>query len=83
MAKKKKLRSTDTVGVGEEKEASVKKLLEELTEMRGTQEELYWESSNFQEGGVVGSVKTYDSRQWSVMWSSKIIANWILQLATC
>lgn len=29
------------MGVGEEKEASVKKLLEELTEMRGTQEELY------------------------------------------
>ena len=71
------------MGVGEEKEASVKNLLEELTELRGTQEEVYWESSNFQEGGVVGIVKTYDSRQWSVMWSSKIIANWILQLATC
>ena len=71
------------MGVGEEKEASVKNLLEELTELRGTQEEVYWESSNFQEGGVVGSVKTYDSRQWSVMWSSKIIANSILQLATC
>lgn len=83
MAKKNQLRSTDMVGVGEEKEVSVKKLLKELTELRGTQEEVYWESSNFQEGGIVGSVKTYDSREWSVMWLSKIIVNWILQLATC
>ena len=29
------------MGVGEEKEASVKNLLEELTELRGTQEEVY------------------------------------------
>lgn len=29
------------VGVGEEKEVSVKKLLKELTELRGTQEEVY------------------------------------------